>query len=84
MDTYKETAELLKFAAAFQEYEASRDLLQMEDLEVYTHSIRNRFIVRPDFPKNFSEGYELLRKESEAYELKHKKYSREKYFEIEE
>lgn len=83
MSTFKETAELLKFAALYQEYESSRDLMVLEDLEVYIHSIRNRFIVRPDFPKKFSDGYQLVRSESEAYELKHKKYSREKYFEEE-
>lgn len=84
MDSYKETAELLKFATNFQELEAIKDLMALEDLEVYIHSIRNRFIARPDFPKSFSEGYALIRKESEAYELKHKKYSREKYFDTEE
>ncbi len=84
MDAYKETVELLKFGKFLQEFEATRDLLALEDLEVYIHSIRNRFISKPDFAKLFSEGYALIRKESEAYELKNKKYHREKYLDSQE
>lgn len=79
MNSYKETADLQRFAQSYQEFEKTRNLMDLEDLEVYLHSIRNRFTQRETFCTHFAEGYELLRKGAEEYDLQHKKYSREKY-----
>lgn len=83
MNSYKETADLLKLAQAYQEFETTRDLMDLEDLEVYIYSIRKRFIEKEGFPHHFAEGYELIRKEAEVYDQQHKKYSREKYIQEE-
>lgn len=79
MGNYKETDLLKAFAENFQAFEHTRDLSDLEDLDVYLYSIRSRFVQKEDFPERFAEGYDLLRKGAEEYDMQHKKYSREKY-----
>lgn len=80
MNKYKESPHLLKIAQWFQEFENERNLLEIEDLEVYIHTIKNRFYQKKGFPIDFVEGYEILRGRAEVDLQKSKKYSREKYF----
>lgn len=84
MNKYKESSHLLKIAEWFQEFENTRNLLEIEDLEVYIYTIKNRFYQKKHFPVDFVEGYEILRSKAEANQNKSEKYSREKYFPLEE
>lgn len=79
MHAYKESAALEEFAKGYQEFEITRDLGDLEDLEVYIYSIKIRFIERENFVSQFVEGYELLRSHAEGQIKQTKKYSRENY-----
>ncbi len=79
MGSYQETEQLKAFAEQYRSFEQTRDLAELEDLDVYLYSIRSRFIQKENFPTHFAQGYDLVRKGAEEYEMQHKKYSREKY-----